>query len=96
MGTDCTPLLANLFLFYYEYKFIKEQLAKTFSHTFRYIDDLLMINNPKFEEEIKNIYPPQLELKKTTETNSRLSYLDLELKAQLHGSNFGANFFEKC
>ena len=85
MGTDCAPLLANLFLFYYEYKFIKEklkqnnQLAKTFSHTFRYIDDLLTINNPKFEEEIKNIYPPQLELKKTTETNSRLSYLDLEL-----------------
>ena len=28
MGTDCAPLLANLFLFYYEYKYMK-QLIKT-------------------------------------------------------------------
>ena len=75
MGTDCAPLLANLFLFYYEYIKQKNQLSKTFSHTFRYIDNLLTINNPKF------VKPPgpQLELKHTTETNSRLSYLDLEL-----------------
>ena len=85
MGTDCAPLLANLFLFHYEYKFMKEKLkqnnqaAKNFSNTFRYIDDLLTLNNPTFEKEIKNIYPPQLELKKTTETDSRLSYLDLEV-----------------
>ena len=52
------------------------QLAKTFSNTFRYIDDLLTLN---FKEEIANIYPPQLVLKKTTESESRLSYLDLEL-----------------
>ena len=26
-----------------------------------------------------NIYPPQLELKSATETESRLSYLDIEL-----------------
>ena len=55
------------------------QLAKTFSNTFQYIDDLLTLNNPNFEQEISNIYPPQLELKRTTETDSRLSYLDLEL-----------------
>ena len=55
------------------------QLAKTFSCTFRYIDDLLTLNNPNFVDEIKNIYPTQLELKKTTETDSKLSYLDLEI-----------------
>ena len=66
MGTDCAPFLANLFLFYYEYSYMKNklkqnyQLAKTFSNTFRYIDDLLTLNNPKFEEEITNIYPSQL------------------------------------
>ena len=87
-GTDCAPLLANLFLFYYEYKFIKEklkqnsQIAKTFSNTFQYIDDLLTLNNPAFEQEISNIYPQQLKLKKTTETDSRLSYLDLEVKIE--------------
>ena len=85
MGTDCAPLLANLFLFYYKYKFMKEklkqnsQVAKIFSNTFRYIDDLLTLNNPTFEQEISNIYPQQLELKRTTETDSRLSYLDLEV-----------------
>ena len=63
MGTDCVaPLLANLFLFYYEYKFMKEkskqnnQVVKIFSNTFRYIDDLLTLNNPTFEQEISNIY----------------------------------------
>ena len=46
---------------YYEYKFMKEKLkqnsriAKTFRNTFRYIDDLLMLNNPIFEQEISNI-----------------------------------------
>ena len=69
MGTDCTPFLANLFLFHYEYKYMKEklkqnnQLAKTFRYTFHYINDLLAVNNPNFENEIGNIYPPQLELK---------------------------------
>ena len=51
-------------------------LAILFSSTFRYIDDLLTLNNPMFEQEISNIYPQQLELKRTTETDSRLSYLD--------------------
>ena len=46
MGTDCAPLLANLFLFYYEYKFMKALIkndilvAKKFNNTMRYIDDL--------------------------------------------------------
>ena len=57
MGTDCAPLIANLFLFYYEYNFMKGliktniNLAKRFSTTVRYIDDLLT----RFQEEIPNI-----------------------------------------
>ena len=99
MGTDCAPLLANLFLFFYEYKFMKlklkqnSQLAKTFSCTFRYIDDLLTLNNPNFVDEIKNIYPTQLELKKTTETDSKLSYLDLEIN--IVDSRFTTTVYDK-
>ena len=37
------------------------------------------LNNPTFEQEISNTYPWQLKLKRTTETDSRLSYLDLEV-----------------
>ena len=39
MGTDCAPLLANLFLFYYEYKYMKNlikdnlQVAMKFNGT---------------------------------------------------------------
>ena len=28
IGADCAPLLANLFLFYYEYKFMQENVVK--------------------------------------------------------------------
>ena len=51
MGTDCVPLLGNLFLFYYEYKYMRHlirsnlRLANKFSSTVRYIDDLLTLNN---------------------------------------------------
>ena len=83
MGTDCAPLLANLFLFYYEYKYMKNLIknniwvARKFNNTMRYIDDLLTLNNSKFEHAISDIYPPELQLKKTTECSTALSYLDV-------------------
>ena len=43
-------------------------LAKQFSYTTRYIDDLLTLNNNRFTKVIPNIYPPELELKRTTES----------------------------
>ena len=64
MGTDCAPQLANLFLFHYEYLYMKNLMrdklciTKWFRNTVRYIDDLLNLNNNHFEEEIPNIYPP--------------------------------------
>ena len=48
------------------------------SNTVRYIDDLLTLNN--VENEIPNIYPSQLELKRTTEGPSELSYLDITIR----------------
>ena len=83
MGTDCAPLLANLFLFYYEYKYMKNlvkdnlQAAMKFNGTMRYIDDLLTLNNRGFASKIPDIYPPELDLKKTTESPSTVSYLDI-------------------
>ena len=55
------------------------QLARKFTHTARYIHDLLTLNNTTFENEITNIYPPELELKKTTEGTDYLSYLDITI-----------------
>ena len=39
-------------------------MAKRFSNTVRNIDNLLTLNNSHFEEEIPNIYPSELTLKK--------------------------------
>ncbi len=84
MGTNCAPLLANLYLFSYEYDFMmkllkkkKLHLARKFNFTFRYIDDLISLNNSYFKDYIKEIYPKELELKETTESKDGCSYLDL-------------------
>ena len=74
MGTDCAPLLKNLFLFYYKYGYMKNlvkdklELAMIFNGTMRYIGVLSTLNNSGFASRIQNIYPPEPELKKTTES----------------------------
>ena len=87
MGTNCAPLLADLFLYSYEAEFIqkllhekKKSLAVAFNSTFRYIDDVLSINNNHFHSYVDSIYPNELEIKDTTECSTSASYLDVLLK----------------
>ena len=63
MGTNCAPLLPDLFLYSYEADFIqgllkknKKKLARSFNFTFRYIDDVLSLNNSKFGDFVDRIY----------------------------------------
>ena len=75
MGTKCAPLLADLFLYSYEADFLdgllkQKQLAQTFNFSFRYIDDVLSLNNFRFEDFLLLIYPSQLEIKDTTDTQT--------------------------
>ena len=86
MGTNCAPLLADLYLFTYEYDYMqrlikKKELhkAKSFNFTYRYIDDLITIQNSYINDAVKEIYPPSLELKETTDSPDGTSYLDLYL-----------------
>ena len=86
MGTNCAPLLADLFLYSYEAEFIQKlltnkqkKLAASFNFTFRYIDDVLSMNNDAFHHHLHDIYPPELEIKETTESLTSASYLDLLL-----------------
>jgi hypothetical protein len=51
--------------------------ARAFNFTYRYIDDVLSINNYRFAEFLPLLYPPELEVKETTETASSASFLDL-------------------
>ena len=81
MGTNCAPLLADIFLYSYEAEFIqsllstgRKQLASRFNFTYRYIDDVLSINNPEFENYLGQMYPVELEIKDMTESNTSASY----------------------
>jgi hypothetical protein len=44
--------------------------ARAFNFTYRYIDYAISINNPRFAEFLPLIYPPELEIKETTDTAS--------------------------
>ena len=90
-------LLSDIFLYSYEADFIqsllstgKKHLASRFNLTYRYIDDVLSINNPEFENYLGQMYPAELEIKDTTESTTSASYLDLLLSigrdGQLHTS----------
>ena len=81
MGTDCAPLLANLYLFYYEYNYMKNFMKFDYgiNFTVRYIDDLLTLNNTLFVNEISNIYPQELVIYRTSESDVHVSYLDINI-----------------
>ena len=53
------------------------QVAMKFNGTMRYINDLLTLNNSTFASKIPDIYPSELALKKTTESVTTVSYLDI-------------------
>ena len=100
MGRNCAPLLADIFLYSYEAESIesllsigKKKLASQFNLTYRYIDDVLSMNNPDFENYVGQMYPAKLEIKDTTESNTSAYYLDLFLSigryGQLRTSLFG-------
>ena len=86
MGTNCPPLLADLFLYSYEAGFTqsllkagKKHLAQQFNFTYRYIADVLSLENTKFAEYLEFICPGELEIKETLETAASSSYLDCYL-----------------
>ena len=92
MGTNCAPLLADIFLYSYEAEFIqsllstgKKKIASQFNFTYRYIDDVLSINIPDFENYLSQMYPAELEIKDMTESNTSASYMDLPLSIESDG-----------
>jgi hypothetical protein len=87
MGTHFALFLADLFLYSYEADFIQGHLKKngkklsgSFNFTFRYIDDVISLNNFRFGDFIDRIYPIQLEIKYITDTDRSASYLDVHLE----------------
>ena len=92
MSTNCAPLFSDLFLYSYEADFIQgilkqngKKLARSFNFTFRYLDDVLSLVNSKFGDFVDRIYPMELEIKDTTDTDRSTSYLDLHLEIDSEG-----------
>ena len=101
MGTNCAPLLADLFLCSYENEFLdklikegKTKLARKFNLSYRYIDDLISFNNKRFKEFVPDIYPKELTISETTESTSVVSYLDL-LFIRGNSNNITAKLYDK-
>ena len=86
MGTNCAPLVADLFLYCYERDFMlslsdnnQADIIEAFNSTSRYLDDLLNIVNPYFEQMVGQIYPTELQLNKSNSSDTEAAFLDLYL-----------------
>ena len=81
MGTNCTPLVADLFLFGFERDFMTSlsdynhaDIIEALNSTSSYLDDLLNIDNPYFERMVNQIYPPELQLNKASTSDTEAPF----------------------
>ena len=86
MGTNCAPLVADLFWFCYERDFMtslsdvkQTEIIEAFKLVSRYLNDLLNIDNPYFEGMVNRIYPHELQLNKANTSDTEAPFLDLHL-----------------
>ena len=86
IGTNCAPLVADLFLFCYERDFMlslsedhQSDVIETFKSSSMYLDDLLNIDNNFFDSMFNRKYPSELQLNKANVSDAEASYLDLHL-----------------
>ena len=86
MGSDSASFFANLFLFFYESRWLKSikntnyGVARKFGNIFRFIDDLIAINDGnEFENHYNEIDPSELILKKENTSHTETTFLDLHL-----------------
>ena len=81
MGTNCAPLIADLFC--YERDFMlslsddnQTDIIEAFNSTSRYLEDLLNTDNPYFEKMEGQIYPTELQLNKANSSDTEAPFFD--------------------
>jgi hypothetical protein len=62
-----------------------KKLDLSLNHTFRYIDDVLSINNNNFHNYVHLIYPNEFEIEEITESDKSALYLDILLNISFNG-----------
>ena len=98
MGTNCAPLVADLFLFCYEMDFMmslsddqQADVIDAFNTTSKYLDDISNINNVYFDIMVSQIFPSELQLNKTNTSDTEAAFLDLHLSISNEGYCFYQN-----
>ena len=100
LGTKCTPLVADLFLFCNERDFMlslsdnnQTDIIKTFNSSSSHLDDLLNIYNPYFEQMVGQIYPTELQFNMANSSNTEAPSLDMDLP--ITNGLFSSNIYNK-
>ena len=86
MGSNCAPLVGNLYLFCYDRDFKlclsegnQSNVIDAFISIFRYLDDLMNIDNNFFDSMVNHIYPSELQLNKINVSDTEASFWYLHL-----------------
>ena len=86
MGTNCAPLVADLFLLCYERYFMmslsddkQANVIDAFNTTSRYLGAILNIYNIYFDNMVSQIYLSELQLNKAYTSDTEAAFLDLHL-----------------
>ena len=86
MSTNYALLVADLFLFCYERGFMlslldnnQTDIIEAFNSTSRYLDDLLNIDYPYFEQMVGQIYLTELQLNRANSSDTEAPFWDLNL-----------------
>jgi len=102
MGTNCPRYSPICFYMPMRLYFLQvllmnkdKKFAQTFNSSFRYIDDVLSLNNSQFGDYLHRIYPNEFEAKDTTDTQKFASYLDIHLEID-NGGRLKTILYDKC
>ena len=102
MGTNCTPLVADLFRFCYESNFMKSlsrgnqaDIIEAFNSTSKYLDDLLNIDNFYFDQMVDRIYPTELQLNRANSSDTEAPFLDLNLCTCISNGTVSTKIYDK-
>jgi hypothetical protein len=100
MGSDPAPFLANLFLYVYESEWLQDLKktdpirARRFVNVFRYIDDLISINDrDEFLNSYLSIYPPQMKLTKENSSHKEATFLDMGI--EINNGTISTKLYDK-
>ena len=86
IGTNCAPLVADLYLFCYERHLMMslsddkhDDVIDAFNTSSRYLDNILNVNYIYFDNMVSQIYPSEPQLNKANTSDTKATFLDLHL-----------------